>query len=90
MVPTKRSAMAFARGARTGVLMIWMSMAANTASKAAVNLLSRSRIKNRKRRWAVVEVHEQGLGDPAASDEVSVPAQDRGRGDLESAAATSG
>ena len=48
----KRSAIAFARGARTGVLMIRMSMAANTASKAAVNLLSRSRIRNRNRRSA--------------------------------------
>ena len=47
MVPTKRSAIAFARGARTDVLMIWMSMAVNTASKAAVNLASRSRIRNR-------------------------------------------
>ena len=51
MVSTKRSAIAFARGARGGVLMIWMSVAANTASKAAVNLLSRSRIRNRKRWW---------------------------------------
>ena len=50
--PTKRSAIAFALGARTGVLMIRMSMAVNTASKAAVNLLSRSRMRNRKRRSA--------------------------------------
>ena len=61
-VPTKRSAMAFARGARTGVLMIWMSTPANTASKAAVNLVSRSRIRNRKPVGAVVEVHEQVAG----------------------------
>ena len=46
-VPMKRSAIAFARGARTGVRMMRMSAPANTASKAAVNLLSRSRIKNR-------------------------------------------
>ena len=52
MVPTKRSAIAFARGARTGVLMIVTSVAVNTASKAAVNLLSRSRTRNRKCRWA--------------------------------------
>ena len=39
IVPTKRSAIAFARGARTGVLTMWMSMAVNTASKVAVNLL---------------------------------------------------
>ena len=51
-MPTKRSAIAFARGARTGVLMILMSMAVKTASKAAVNLASRSRMRNRKRRSA--------------------------------------
>jgi hypothetical protein len=39
--------MAFARGARTGVRMMRMSAPANTASKAAVNLVSRSRIKKR-------------------------------------------
>jgi hypothetical protein len=39
-VPTKRSAIAFARGARTGAVMILTSMAVKTASKAAVNLLS--------------------------------------------------
>ena len=33
-VPTNRSAMTFARGARTGVLMILMSSAVKTASKA--------------------------------------------------------
>jgi hypothetical protein len=48
-VPMKRSAIAFARGARTGVWMIRMSEAAKTASNAVVNLLSRSRIKNRSR-----------------------------------------
>jgi len=49
MLPTKRSAIALARGARTGVLMMPTSMAAKTASKAAVNLASRSRIRNRSR-----------------------------------------
>jgi hypothetical protein len=39
-VPTKRSAIAFARGARTGVLTILMSTAVKTALKLAVNLLS--------------------------------------------------
>ena len=52
MVPTKRSAIALARGARTGVLMMRMSMAVKTASKAVVNLASRSRMRNRKRRPA--------------------------------------
>jgi hypothetical protein len=32
-----RSAIAFARGARIGVRMIWMSSAVNTASKDVVN-----------------------------------------------------
>ena len=65
----KRSAIALARGARTGVRMMRMSAPANTASKAAVNLLSRSRIRNRNLVGAVAEVHEQVaglLGDPGA------------------------
>ncbi|MDT0353425.1 hypothetical protein [Pseudonocardia charpentierae] len=37
-LPTKRSAVALARGARTGVLMMRMSVAVKTASNAAVNL----------------------------------------------------
>ena len=49
MEPTKRSAIALARGARTGVLMMRMSVAVKTASNAAVNLASRSRMRNRKR-----------------------------------------
>jgi hypothetical protein len=47
-VPTKRSAFAFARGARAGVLMTSMSVAVKTVSKAAVNLLSRSWMRSRK------------------------------------------
>jgi len=45
------SVIASARGARTGVRMMAMSAPAKTASKAALNLLSRSRITNRN--WAV-------------------------------------
>jgi hypothetical protein len=41
-----RSAMAFAFGAWTGVLMIRIPIEVKTASKAGVNLVSRSRIKN--------------------------------------------
>ena len=52
----KRSAVAFALGARSGVLMMRMPAPVNTASNAAVNLLSRSRIKNRNRSPRVVEV----------------------------------
>jgi hypothetical protein len=39
-------AIAFARGARAGVLMMRMSALVDTASKVAVNVLSRSRIRN--------------------------------------------
>ena len=46
-VPMNRSAIAFARGAWTGVRMIRMSAPVNTASNGGVNLLSRSRIRNR-------------------------------------------
>src|SRR5882762_4489033 len=46
-VRTKRSANAFALGARIGVLMISMLSLAKTASKSRVNLLSRSRIRKR-------------------------------------------
>jgi hypothetical protein len=52
MDSTKRSAIAFARGAHAGVLMILISVAVNAASKAAVNLASRSRMRNRKPRLA--------------------------------------
>lgn len=41
-----RSQTAFARGARTGVLMTLTPSAASTASKEAVNLVSRSRMTN--------------------------------------------
>jgi hypothetical protein len=67
--PTKRSAIALARGARTGVLMMRRSVAVKTASKAAVNLASRSRIRNPELAPGVVEVHEQVarlLGQPGA------------------------
>ena len=68
-VPIQRSTMAFARGARTGVGMMRMSVPANTASKAAVNLLSRSRIKKPEPVASVAEANEQVaglLGKPGA------------------------
>jgi hypothetical protein len=46
-VRTKRSAIAFAFGARTGVRMTWMPSLSKTTSKLCVNLLSRSRIRKR-------------------------------------------
>jgi hypothetical protein len=49
-VPIQRSAIALARGARIGVPMMRVSAPAKIVSKVAVNLLSRSRIKNRN--WA--------------------------------------
>ncbi len=45
-VPITRSQMASARGARTGVLMVLVPSAANTASNEAVYLVSRSRMRN--------------------------------------------
>ncbi len=46
-VPTQRSANALAFGARNGVRMISMPSLWKTSSKARLNLLSRSRIRNR-------------------------------------------
>ena len=84
MVPTNRSAIALARGARTGDWMIWMLLHVKTVSKAAVNLASRSRIKNRNRRPVVVEVHGQVAG------QLSEPRARRVRGDPEDVDAAGG
>src|SRR6266540_1003379 len=46
-VPIHRSTKAFARGAHTGVRIVRTPSERNTSSTAAVNLLSRSWIKNR-------------------------------------------
>jgi hypothetical protein len=46
-VRTHRSAWALAFGAWMSVLMIWVPSEVNTSSKAQVNLLSRSRMRNR-------------------------------------------
>src|ERR1039457_1923542 len=48
-VPAYRSAKEFARGDRTGDLMIRTLLPANTSSNVLVNLPSRSRIRNLKR-----------------------------------------
>jgi hypothetical protein len=45
MEPTKRSAIALARGACTGVLMVRTLAAVSTASNAAVSLASRPRMR---------------------------------------------
>src|ERR1019366_9077256 len=52
MVRTNRSAYAFARGERIGGRMVSTPFEANTSSKLAVNLVSRSRMRNRNRRPA--------------------------------------
>ena len=68
-VRTKRSANAFAFGARTGVLMILMPSLAKTASKSRVNLLSRSRIRKRNDDRPLLECPGELaglLGDPGA------------------------
>jgi hypothetical protein len=83
MLPTKRSAIALARGARTGVLSTLTSIAVKTASSAAVNVASRSRMRNRNRR-PVVEVHEQVAGL------LSQPRAGRVGGDGEQVHATGG
>src|SRR6266498_3441067 len=81
-VRTKRSANAFAFGARTGVLMIVMPSVAKTVSKSRVNLLSRSRIRKRNdsgRSW-IVQANWRLLGNPgsgrvgAAAGQVDAPA----------------
>src|SRR5215210_8074127 len=51
MVPTQRSANAFAFGARNGVRMISMRSLLKSSSKARLNLLSRSWIRNRIGVW---------------------------------------
>ena len=61
-VPITRSQMALARGARTGLLMILMPSAAKTASKEAVNLVSRSRMRNLTAHRLVGEVHREVAG----------------------------
>ena len=48
-LPTQRSACARARGARTGALITRMPWERKTASKSRMNLLSRSRMRNRGR-----------------------------------------
>src|SRR5438105_11367207 len=68
-VRTKRSANAFAFGARTGVLMVSIPSLAKTASKSRVNLLSRSRMRKRnggRRSWSVQANLSGLLGDPGA------------------------
>src|ERR1035437_7126699 len=52
MVWPNRSAYAFARGERIGVRMVSTPIETNTSSKLAVNLVSRSRMRNRNRRPA--------------------------------------
>jgi hypothetical protein len=76
--PTKRSAIALARGACTGVLMTLMSMAVKTVSKAALNFAVAVADEEPESSTGVLEVHEQvaGLfGEPGCGG-VSGDAQD--------------
>ena len=59
MDPTKRSAIAFARGARTGVLTIRTSMAVKTASMAVVNFGVAVADEEPEASSGVVEIHDQ-------------------------------
>ena len=63
MVLTQRSANAFALGERTGVLIASMPIEAKTPSKLAVNLVSRSRMRNRNAPARLLEVARQVAGD---------------------------
>ena len=66
-VPTNRSANAFARGDRTGVLMTLIPSVRSTSSKLFVNLASLSRMRNlaARERPARSEAQVPGLlGDP--------------------------
>ena len=68
-MPRKRSATAFAFGARTGVLSTWIPSLAKTASKLRVNLGSRSRRRKPKTRRLLLECPgDLGglLGEPGA------------------------
>jgi hypothetical protein len=65
----KRSAMAFARGARTGVPMMRMSAPANTASKAAGELAVPVADQELELLGAVAEIQQEVAGllsDPGA------------------------
>jgi hypothetical protein len=69
-VPTHRSANEFARGARGGVLITSMPAPANTASKTAVNFVSRSRSRNRNQpRAAQLTAARVSPGTPAGEDQ---------------------
>lgn len=63
-VPIQRSQIAFARGAWIGVWTIVMSSDSKTASKLAVYLASRSRIRIRKEFWRSIEQVTGLLGHP--------------------------
>ena len=78
MVLTNRSARGLAGGARTGVLMIGMPSAAKTASKDALNLVSRSRMRNLTAAACHVEVAGL-LGHPVGGG-MGGDAGDPGRG----------
>jgi hypothetical protein len=84
MLPTKRSAIALARGARTGVWIMRTSRAVKTASKAAVNFGVAVPDEEPEATTGVVEIHCEVtglLGQPGAR---------RVRGDTEDVHAAGG
>jgi hypothetical protein len=74
-VPTQRSAIAFARGACGGVRITSAPAAVNTASNAAVNLLSRSRSRKVDPVLDVDQHVTRLLGDPGAGRMSGDPGQ---------------
>src|SRR5690348_6755006 len=79
-VPIIRSQIAFARGAPGGLVRIRMPSAAKTASKALLNLKSRSSQHKLDGADAVGEVHQQiagGLGGPRPGRVCTHPEQMR-------------
>jgi hypothetical protein len=62
MLPTKRSAIALARGARTGVWIMRTSRAVKTASKAAVNFGVAVPDEEPEATTGVVEIHCEVTG----------------------------
>src|SRR5215472_4201205 len=61
-LPIQRSAIAFARGACTGVLMTRTPVAVNTASNGAVNLASPVTDQELEAGGLITEVHQQVAG----------------------------
>jgi putative transposase len=83
-LPTNRSAIAFARGARTGILSTSAPTDSTTASKDGTNLASRSRIRNRDPGPGVLQIGHQVAGQGVDREQCPRPARPaRVRGTLQ-------